>query len=176
MKDNSFFSEDIARNYDEIMRNMGYRLVLSSSTLNNSNLTLNINSVGYAKILFEKKVYLVLRNALNVDFKRLLPLDIRRLNKGGNTVNITVPNDVPEDTYDLFLHISDKNAALENTPAYSIQFGNIGLWESTTGYNDLQQTITISSASFSNKIYGLIDSQVSKITDIDVTLIKNINV
>jgi hypothetical protein len=41
--------------YDEILRNMGYRLVLSSSTLNGNNLELNINNVGYAKILFEKK-------------------------------------------------------------------------------------------------------------------------
>jgi hypothetical protein len=162
--------------YNEIMRNMGYRLVLSSSTLNGSNLTLNINSVGYAKILFEKKVYLVLRNALNVDFKRLLPLDIRRLNKSGNTVNITVPNDVPDDTYDLFLHISDKTAGLEDRPEYSIQFGNIGLWESATGYNDLQQTITISSVSFDNKIFGFNSNEVSNIIGIDTTLIKNINV
>ncbi len=62
-------------------------------------------------------------------------------------------------------------------PAYSIQLANIGLWESATGYNDLQQTITItSSGSFTNKIYGFNDNQVSKITDIDITLIKNINV
>ena len=163
--------------YDEIMRNMGYRLVLSSSTLNGSNLSLNINNVGYAKILFEKKVYLVLRNSLNVEFKRLLSLDIRRLNKGSNTVNITVPNDVPDDTYDLFLHISDKNVGLEDRAEYSIQFGNIGLWENTTGYNDLQQTITItSSGSFNNKIYGLNNTQVSKIMDIGIALIKNINI
>ena len=151
--------------------------MLSSSTLNGSNLSLNINNVGYAKILFEKKVYLVLRNSLNVEFKRLLSLDIRRLNKGSNTVNITVPNDVPDDTYDLFLHISDKNVGLEDRAEYSIQFGNIGLWENTTGYNDLQQTITItSSGSFNNKIYGLNNTQVSKIMDIGIALIKNINI
>lgn len=163
--------------YDEILKNMGYRLVLSSSTLNGNNLTLNINNVGYAKILFEKKVYIVLRNALNVEYKRLLDKDFRTLNKGSNSFNFNIPNDVPDDTYDLYLHISDKNAGLEDMPAYSIQLANIGLWESATGYNDLQQTITItSSGSFTNKIYGFNDNQVSKITDIDITLIKNINV
>jgi uncharacterized protein YciU (UPF0263 family) len=163
--------------YDEILRNMGYRLVLSSSTLNGNNLALNINNVGYAKILFEKKVYIVLRNALNVEYKRLLDKDFRTLNKGSNSFNFNIPNDVPDDTYDLYLHISDKNVGLEDIPAYSIQLANIGLWESATGYNDLQQTITItSSGSFTNKIYGFNDNQVSKITDIDITLIKNINV
>ena len=123
------------------LENMGYRLVLTSSTLNGSNLSLTINNIGYAKILFEKKVYIVLRNSLNVEFKRLLPLDIRTLEKGVNTVNITVPNDVPSNSYLLLLQISDKNVGLENRSEYCIQFANTGLWESTTGYNNLLQTV-----------------------------------
>ncbi len=134
--------------YDEILQNMGYRLVLSSSTLSGNNLSLTINNVGYSKVLFQKNVYIVLRDNLNVDYKRLLSIDIRTLNKGSNTFNFSIPNDVPDGTYDLFLHISDKNATLETIPAYSIQLANIGLWENTTGYHDLQQTITISSVSF----------------------------
>ena len=162
--------------YDEILKNMGYRLVLSSSTLNGNNLTLNINNVGYAKILFQKNVYIVLRNSLNVEYKRLLSIDIRTLNKGLNTFNFNIPNDVPDDTYDLFLHISDKNASLENVPAYSIQLANLGLWENTTGYNDLQQTITILSNNFVNKIYGLNYNQINKIMGTEITLIKNVNI
>jgi hypothetical protein len=53
---------------------------------------------------------------------------------------------------------------------------NIGLWESATGYNDLQQTITISAVSFTNKIYGLNYTQINKISDTEISLIKNINV
>ena len=127
--------------YDEILKNMGYRLQLTSSTLSGSNLSLTINNIGYAKILFEKKVYIVLRNSLNVEFKRLLPLDIRTLEKGVNMVNITVPNDVPSNSYLLLLQISDKNVGLENRVEYCIQFANTGLWESTTGYNNLLQTV-----------------------------------
>jgi hypothetical protein len=163
--------------YDEILQNMGYRLVLSSSTLNGNNLTLTINNVGYAKVLFQKNVYIVLRNNLNVDYKRLISIDIRTLNKGSNTFNFNIANDVPDDSYDLFLHISDKDATLEDIPAYSIQLANIGLWENTTGYNDLQQTITISSVnSFNNKIYGLNYNQIIKIMNTEITLIKNVNI
>ncbi len=127
--------------YDEILKNMGYRLQLTSSTLSGNNLSLTINNIGYAKILFEKKVYIVLRNSLNVEFKRLLPLDIRTLEKGVNIVNITVPNDVPSNSYLLLLQISDKNVGLENRSEYCIQFANTGIWESTTGYNNLLQTV-----------------------------------
>lgn len=161
--------------YDEILKNMGYRLVLSSSTLNGNNLSLTINNVGYAKVLFQKNVYIVLRNNLNVDYKRLVSVDIRTLNKGVNTFNFDIANDVPDGSYDLFLHISDKNANLEDIPEYSIQLANLGLWENTTGYNDLQQTITISSVNFTNKIYGLNYNQINKINNTQISLIKNIN-
>lgn len=130
--------------YDEILRNLGYRLVLVSSNLVGNSLTLNINNVGYAKLLFQKKFYLVFRNISNVEYKRLLPIDIRTLNKGNNTLNITVPNDVPLGTYSLFIHIADNTTSLEARPEYSIQFANTSIFESNTGYNNLNQTITIS--------------------------------
>jgi hypothetical protein len=129
--------------YDEILRNMGYRLQLVSSTLSGSNLSLVVNNVGYAKILFEKKTYIIYRDNLNNEYKRLLPLDIRTLNKGTNTVNITLPNDVPSNSYSLLLQIADKTVGLENIVPYCIQFANIGLWELSTGYNNLQQTVVV---------------------------------
>jgi len=129
--------------YDEILRNLGYRLQLVSSTLSGSNLSLVINNVGYSKILFEKKTYIIYRDNLNNEYKRLLPLDIRTLNKGTNTVNITLPNDVPSNSYSLLLQITDKSNTLENTVAYCIQLANTGLWEPSTGYNNLQQTVVV---------------------------------
>jgi hypothetical protein len=129
--------------YNEILRNLGYRLELISSTLSGSNLSLVINNVGYSKILFEKKTYIIYRDNLNNEYKRLLPLDIRTLNKGTNTVNITLPNDVPSNSYSLLIQITDKTVSLENTVAYCIQFANTGLWELSTGYNNLQQTVVV---------------------------------
>jgi len=129
--------------YDEILKNMGYRLELISSTLSGSNLSLIIDNVGYSKILFEKKTYIIYRDNLNNEYKRLLPLDIRTLTKGLNTVNITLPNDVPSNSYSLLLQITDKNSGLENRVEYCIQLANIGLWESITGYNNLLQTVIV---------------------------------
>jgi hypothetical protein len=102
-----------------------------------------INNVGYSKILFEKKTYIIYRDSLNNEYKRLLPLDIRTLNKGTNTVNITLPNDVPSNSYSLLLQIADKTVGLENIVPYCIQLANIGLWELSTGYNNLQQTVVV---------------------------------
>ena len=85
----------------------------------------------------------IYRDNLNNEYKRLLALDIRTLNKGTNTVNITLPNDVPSNSYSLLLQITDKTVSLENTVAYCIQFANTGLWEPSTGYNNLQQTVVV---------------------------------
>lgn len=129
--------------YDEILKNLGYRLELISTTLSGSNLSLTINNVGYSKILFEKKTYIIYRDNLNTEYKRLTPLDIRTLEKGVNVVNITLPNDVPSNSYSILLQISDKNIGLENTVEYCIQFANTGIWELSTGYNNLLQTVIV---------------------------------
>lgn len=129
--------------YDEVLKSLGYRLVLVSSDLTGNTLTLSINNIGWAKLLFAKKFYIVLRNSLNVNYKRLLAIDIRTLNKGSNTLNITVPSDVPAGTYSLFIHIADNSSSLENRPEYSIQFANNSVFESGTGYNNLNQSIVI---------------------------------
>jgi len=44
--------------------------------------------------------------------------------------------------YDLLLQISDDTAS---TPAYAIRLANDGLWESSTGYNDLDYSLQINS-------------------------------
>ena len=125
--------------YNEIVNNLGYRLVLVSSTLSGNELSLQVVNNGYSKVLFNKNTYLVLRNA-NGDIKRLTNIDIRTLNKGLNNVSVTIPSDIPDGSYSILLHIADKN--LENKPEYSIQFANNNIFESTTGYNNLNQTYT----------------------------------
>ena len=122
--------------YNQIVKSLGYRLVLINSNLSGNILTLNIDNVGWSKVLFPKKTYLVLRNA-NGDIKRLTNIDIRTLNKGLNTVSVTIPSDIPDGSYSVLLHIADKN--LENKPEYSIQFANNNTFELTTGYNNLSQ-------------------------------------
>ena len=123
--------------YNEIVNNLGYRLVLVSTTLSGNELSLQIKNNGYSKVIFKKNTYLVLRNG-NGDIKRLTNIDIRTLNKGLNNIVVTIPSDIPDGDYSLLLHIADSN--LENRPEYSIQFANNNIFESTTGYNNLNQT------------------------------------
>jgi hypothetical protein len=122
--------------YNEIVKNLGYRLVLVGSTLSGSELSLQVMNNGYSNVLFNKNTYLVLRNT-DGDIKRLTNIDIRTFNKGLNTVSVTIPTDIPDGSYSILLHIADKN--LENRPEYSIQFAN-NIFESATGYNNLNQT------------------------------------
>ncbi len=128
--------------YEEILKRLGYRFILTSSVLNDNILTLNVFNDGFASVLFEKNVYIVYRQGA-VDTKRLVNVDVRDWEKGSNVVTITLPTDLADGNYELLLHIADKN--LENRPEYSIQLANNGLWEASTGYNRLNQNFVITS-------------------------------
>lgn len=126
--------------YVDIVNKLGYRLVLTSSILTGNKLSLNINNKGFSKLLFEKKLYLILRKD-NTDIKVQITFDVRTLPKGNNTININIPNNLDPGEYELLLQIADKN--LDNRPEYSIRFANSGTWETETGYNILNQTIKL---------------------------------
>jgi len=140
-----------SNHYETIIKNLGYRLVLRSSSIIGNQLTLNVDNVGYANILYEKKLYLVFKRG-TVYTKRLINFDIRELNKGTNSFTITIPNDLPNDTYELLLHIADNN--LENNLGYSIQFANVGLWDNVNGYNILNQNITLATCNLTSTWNG----------------------
>jgi hypothetical protein len=119
--------------YNDILRNLGYRVVLNNASLNNNTLTINLTNKGYGNILFEKRLFLVFRQN-GVDTKRLINHNVRSWVKGNHQISIEIPQDIADGTYELLLQVADKN--LDN-PNYSIQFANTGLWEQTTGFNRL---------------------------------------
>jgi hypothetical protein len=65
-----------------------------------------------------------------------------------STVNtsVTVPSTVPPGSYQLLLNLPDPEPTLHDRPEYSIRLANIGLWEPSTGYNNLQTTVTVENA------------------------------
>jgi hypothetical protein len=119
--------------YNDVLRNLGYRIVLNNASLNNNTLTINLTNKGYGNILFEKRLFLVFRQN-GVDTKRLINHNVRNWIKGNHQLSIDIPQDIADGTYELLLQVADKN--LDN-PNYSIQFANTGLWEQTTGFNRL---------------------------------------
>lgn len=143
---------------DEMKKNLGYRFVLNSSniTLNNADLTitLNIDNVGYARPYNLRKTYLVLKNTTtNVINKYELNSDIRTW-ENNVIINQTITTGLPDGTYKCYLWMPDISTTLENKPEYSIRLANANVWETTTGYNNLNQTINILNSGCANTIWN----------------------
>jgi len=129
--------------YNEIQNRLGYRFELVTSNITNNVITLNIKNVGFANIYNQRDTYIVLKNTadgLVYSFK--LNTDIRRWD-AGTTITISddlLSHNVPFGFYEIYLNIPDK---ILTNPIYSIRFANTNIYDSVTGYNKLNQTITI---------------------------------
>lgn len=130
--------------YDTVVRNLGYRLQLNSTTINigtTIDFTMNITNTGYGNVTSKKNVYLVFRNTSNVEYKKLLNVD-PRFWRTTHTFSQSLVKDIPDGQYSLYLHIADPN--LESRPEYSIRLANSDIvFEAATGYNNLNQTVNI---------------------------------
>jgi hypothetical protein len=125
--------------YDEIQRRLGYRFELLNSTISNNSLTINLQNVGFGNVFNQRKAFIVLRNtSTNVEYSFPINSDVRLWHRGTQTQIIQNLNlDVPVGTYSLFLNLPDPQIA---NPLFSIQFANVGVWDATKGYNNLNQT------------------------------------
>ena len=50
---------------------------------------------------------------------------------------------MPPGDYQILLNLPDDHPRLANRPEYSVRLANLDLWEADTGYNYLQQVMTI---------------------------------
>lgn len=136
-----------SNNYDEILRRLGYRFKLNSSTVTvnttDFDLTLALENVGFGRAFKQRDVYLVLEETTTNNITTsLINTDIRTWE---GTETITQNFDLGlSGTFKLYLWIPDSETSLQTNANYSIQFANTGTWDSQTGYNDLLQTITLS--------------------------------
>jgi hypothetical protein len=72
------------------------------------------------------------------------------------TENLTLPTDIVPGSYKLYLHLPDIYETIANRPEYAIRFANNNMWDSTTGYNDLNHTVVI------NQPLSLVDNERTK--------------
>ncbi len=144
--------------YDEVVRRLGYRFRLINSTVSpsvetsqNVDITIEMANDGFARPYNPRNVEVVFRSQADQseytfsivpqgqDARLLLPA--HGLTK---TLTASIPaSGLPVGDYDLFLNLSDPESTLSNNPNYSIRTANTGLWEGTTGYNALQNPVTI---------------------------------
>ncbi len=141
--------------FSEIEKNLGYRFQLISGIFPQAislgsvlPITLKLKNVGYAAPFNQRKVYLILKNtATNQVYSVGLTVD-PRLWLGPNEIsiseNLTLPNNLTSGTYKLYLSLPDSAPTLAARPEYAIRLANNNMWESTTGYNNLNFTLNVS--------------------------------
>lgn len=139
--------------FTDFERKLGYRLALASSSVKkeaalNGSLEFNavINNSGFAPVYNPKNAYLILRangsgtiykKKLNFDIRKVLPRAVFELKE---TVSLS---EIPAGTYELLLKIEDSSSKLTDRPDYCIRLANTGVWEASTGFNKLSQTVII---------------------------------
>ncbi|MCB0064582.1 MAG: DUF4832 domain-containing protein [Caldilineaceae bacterium] len=137
-----------------IQRQLGYRLVLTEGTYSNLvqaggplDFHLVLQNGGYAAPFNPRPVKLILRNQQSGTIYTIpLAVDPRRW-WAESTITLDetpgLPTEIPAGDYDLLLHLPAPEASIQARPEYAMRLANSGLWESETGYNRLNHTVTI---------------------------------
>ena len=142
--------------FDTLNVYMGYRYNLLDARFSDqaapagkANVTIRIRNVGYAPLYNERPVYIVLKGtSSNSQYAIQLQADPRRWLPNGVTsaINeqISIPENVPEGKYRLYLWMPDKYESIANDPRYAVRMANHNVWDANTGFNDLGAEIEIS--------------------------------
>lgn len=142
--------------YADIENKLGYRFEMRSSTfpttaMVGSVLPVNFKllNAGFAAPYNARTVSLILKNTttnqiislpMNTDPRRWLgPTEIIVAE------NLQLPSSLPVGNYRLYLHIADASPSLANRPEYAIQMANSNMWNASTGYNDLNYILNVTS-------------------------------
>ena len=161
--------------FDEIAAHLGYRIRLISSTLAQTTISpgdtlqlqIELINDGYGKIYNKRDLEVILKHKSS-GTEYFLPVSGHdpRFWLPGEVQNIGISSVIPttgmpDGDYDIFLFLPDPDPALRNATAvnefgnptisfwspYAIRLANQGVWDETTGYNDLLIDLTISTGS-----------------------------
>jgi hypothetical protein len=138
----------------DIKRRLGYRFVLTQGTYPTSvapgaglRIQLSVRNDGWAAPSNPRGRELVLRNTTTGALHRFaLSSDPRRWLPGTTTTldqTVTLPTTLPTGSYELLLNLHDPASGLKARPEYSIRLANANLWESSTGFNKLNHTLSV---------------------------------
>ena len=144
--------------YDTLAKSLGYRFRLVSATADDTataggtlHLSVTMANDGTARPVNPRSINLVMREQQGgtvrvVDLLPLLAQDARlALPAPGTettwTLAVPVPT-WPAGTYALSLALPDPKPSLAGSPDYAIRMANQGVWNATTGENDLGLTVT----------------------------------
>lgn len=140
--------------FAEIQKHLGYRFVLRQTEIQDSvrpgeglRASISLTNEGWGKAFNPRGLELILRSQMG-GAQYVLPLnhDPRFWGSGDSArfeVVGGIPATMPAGRYRVFLNLPDPMPRLRNRPEYSIRLANQGLWEDSTGFNDLLHTVTV---------------------------------
>ncbi|WP_246841506.1 DUF4832 domain-containing protein [Chroococcidiopsis sp. TS-821] len=142
---------------EEIKRRLGYRFRLLNSTVPKTvkpgstfSMKFTVVNDGWASPYNPRRLEVVLRHS-ETGQEYFLPVaePIRRWFPGVTTVvNVegNLPSNIAAGEYQVLLNLPDPHSKLRNRPEYSIRLANKYVWEPSTGYNSLLQSVRIDPA------------------------------
>ena len=142
-------------NIDIAKRKLGYRLNLEAGAYTTQapagsafDVQFTVRNDGFAPPFGPRELNLILRGSRGRYIAKL-PDDPRRFIPGSaSTVarTICLPQAAPAGAYALLLALPDPVPALSARPEYSIRLANQSVWETSTGYNDLNHNLLVTAA------------------------------
>ena len=140
----------------DITKKLGYRFELKTGTFpqtavagSTMSVTIKVKNVGFASPFNQRTLYMVLKNTVTNQVYSVPMAADPRFWLGPNeitiTENIQLPSTLSAGSYKLYLHLPDAAASLSMRPEYAVRFANESTWESTTGFNNLNHTISVTS-------------------------------
>ncbi|MEO5648826.1 MAG: DUF4832 domain-containing protein [Ginsengibacter sp.] len=139
--------------FDELQRNLGYRLSLVSGKFpkqaiadQNFKVEITLSNKGYAPLYNFKATSMVFINKTSGNsYSFNLPVDLRKVKPNGVLVisdSIKLAG-IPKGDYDLYLNISDPSENLKNRVEYKVRLANQATWVQATGMNHLKAVVKI---------------------------------
>lgn len=174
---------------EEISNRMGYRISLTNADFNEQvhpggilNLTINLQNTGFASIINERPIYVVLSTSptgggqAKGEFRVQLDIDLRRWEPGSITftTKLHIPSNIAEGEYRIALWLPDGYESLRDNPLYAVQFANENIWDEAAGVNVLGNvSITESAGGESERgnEFSVISAESQTIRDIPSSII-----
>jgi len=135
--------------YKYIENHLGYRFVLRSSYLTEQeikrgtfSLKVEIENVGFANLIREKQVSIILKNKDNI-YELHTDLDATTWDSKTITeesLDLTLPDMVEAGTYEVYLRISEYGNIIDDYNYHCIQFANSNIYNEELGANYLGMT------------------------------------
>lgn len=146
---------------NDIKNKLGYRFELVTGAFPTSTnvggtmaINFKIKNSGFATPFNQRTAYLVFKNTVtNEVYTKALNSDPRLwTSQAETTINetITLPTNIVQGSYRLYLHIPDAASGISSRPEYAIRMANTNTWDATTGYNNLNATVTVGEQNLGN--------------------------